>query len=384
MTETTEPKSSSWLSRLPRWLVVALAIPLIGLDGWVILQGLNYFDSIISALILATVLAFLLDFPVRFLQQRGIQRPSAVLIIFLLALTLIAALAITLVPLILLQLEELINHLPDWLDAGSRQLQAFQRWAVVRRLPVNLSGVIQRLEESAPEGIESFSLQLPNVVIGAAGGLVETVLVVALTLYLLLHGSAFWQSIFRWFPQPWGNQIQQSLRQNFQSYFVGQATVALIQGTTLSLAFFLIHLPLFLLFGITIGLLSLVPFFDIVGVLSVSLLTALNNVWLGLGVFFLCLVIDQIIDNAVSPRIMGKLVGLNPVWIILSLLLGAQILGVIGVILAIPLASTIQDIIEHVYPMATGPAAPSDLAAPPELAEKDAPQAVNLGVGSGS
>jgi predicted PurR-regulated permease PerM len=362
MTETTEPHPfSSWLSRLPGWLLVALAIPLIGLDGWVILQVLNYFNSIISALILATVLAFLLNFPVQFLQRRGVQRTYAVLIVFLVTLAILATLAITLVPLILTQLEELIQHLPNLLDSGSRQLQAFQSWAVVRRLPVNVNGLISRLEELAPEGIESFSLQLPNVVIGAAGGLLETILVVALTLYLLLHGKSFWQGVFRWFPQPLGSQIQQSLRQNFQNYFVGQATVALIQGTVLSIAFFLIHLPLFLLFGMAIGLLALIPFFDILGVLSVSLLAALSNVWLGLAVFGLCLVIDQIIDNAVSPRIMGKLVGLNPIWIILSLLLGAKILGFSGIVLAIPLASTIQDVIEYFYPSATEPFSESAL-----------------------
>jgi predicted PurR-regulated permease PerM len=360
MIETTEPHPfSSWLSRLPRWLIVALAIPLLGLDSWIILQVLNYFNSIISALILATVLAFLLNFPVQFLQQRRIQRTYAVLIVFLLALAILATLTITLVPLVLTQLEELVQHLPNLLDSGSRQLQAFQSWAVVRRLPVNVSGLTHHLEELAPEGIESFSLQIPNVVIGAAGGVLETILVVALTLYLLLHGKTFWQGIFRWFPQPLGRQIQQSLRQNFQNYFIGQATVALIQGTVLSIAFFLIHLPLFLLFGMAIGLLALIPFFDVLGVLLVSLLAALSNVWLGLGVFALCLVIDQVIDNAVSPRIMGKLVGLNPVWIILSLLLGAQILGFSGIVLAIPLASTIQDIIESLYPTATEPLAQS-------------------------
>lgn len=341
----------SWFSRLPRWLVIALAIPLIVLDGWAVLRIWDYFKPILSALILASILAFLLNYPAQFLQKRGIQRTYAVLIIFLSALTLIATLAITLVPLILTQIEDFIQYIPTLIDSGSDQLQAFQNWAAGRRLPVDVSGLIERLEKMAPGEIESFSLQLPNVVIGAAGSLLETILVVALTFYLLLNGKSFWQGIFRWLPSPLGNQIQQSLRQNFHNYFVGQATVAVIQGTALSLAFFTIHLPMFLLFGLGIGLLALIPFFDVLGVLTVSLVTTLNNSWLGLGTLALCLVIDQIIDNAISPRVMGKLVGLNPVWIILSLLIGAQVAGFIGIILAIPLASTIQDVIEHLYPV---------------------------------
>lgn len=351
MTKTPESHPIySWFSRLPRWLITALVIPLIVLDGWAVLQIWDYFKPILSALILASVLAFLLNYPAQFLQKRGIQRTYAVLIIFLLALALIATLAVTLVPLILTQIEDFIQHIPDLIDSGSNQLQAFQGWAAGRRLPVNVSGLIDRLEKMAPEEIESFSLQLPNVVIGAAGSLLEIILVVALTFYLLLNGKSFWQGIFKWLPGPLSNQIQQSLRQNFHNYFLGQATVAVIQGTVLSLAFFTIHLPMFLVFGLGIGLLALIPFFDVLGVLTVSLVTALNNAWLGLGTLGLCLVIDQIIDNAISPRVMGKLVGLNPVWIILSLLIGAQTAGFIGIILAIPLASTIQDVIDHLYP----------------------------------
>jgi predicted PurR-regulated permease PerM len=355
MTTSSDPSHqsqslSTWISRLPRWLVIALALPLIALDGWVILQVLSYFQSIVSALVIASVLAFLLGYPVKLLEQKGMQRSQAVFLVFLSALTGIAMLTVTLVPIVLTQLEDLLTYLPDLLSSGSQQLQAFQSWAAVHRLPVNFSGLIDRLEQLAPEGLESFSQRIPGVVLGAAGNLLETILVVALTLYLMLSGEKFWRGIFRWLPQPLGNQVQQLLRQNFQNYFVGQATVALIQGVTLSLAFLLLRLPMFLLFGMGIGLLALIPFFDILGVLTVSLITALSNIWLGLGVFALCLVVDQIVDNAISPRIMGKLVGLNPIWIILSLLLGAQIGGFAGIILAIPLASTIQDVVDYLYP----------------------------------
>lgn len=339
--------------------MIALAIPLIGLDGWVFLQGLNYFQSIVSALVLATVLSFLLDYPTQFLQQRGMQRPQAVLLIFLAALGLFAVLAITLVPLLLIQLEEMIQRLPDWIDAATLQLQTFQNWAIVHRLPVNVSRVVRRLEDMAPSDLESVSTQLPAIVLNAADSLLTIVLVIALTLYLLLHGRSFWQGVFRWLPQPFSNEVRQALRKNFRSYFIGQATVALIQGTVLSLLFFALQLPLFLLCGMGVGLLALIPFFDLLGVLTVASLTALNNAWLGLVVLVLCLVVDQVIDNAITPRIMGKLVGLNPVWIILSLLLGAKIAGFIGILLAIPLASTLQEVFDFLYPpmtMATIPA----------------------------
>ncbi len=358
---------NAWLTRLPRWLVVALAIPLFVLDAWVILLVWQYFQSIASALALATVLAFLLDYPVQFLQKQGIARFYAVGINFLLLLAILAIIAITLVPVIVTQVEDLLQRLPDLIDSGSVQLQAFQSWAAGRRLPINMSGVIIRLQSLAPESIQSFSVQIPNVVLGAADSVLETIVVLALTLYLLLHGQSFWNGIFRWLPGKMSGQIRQSLRQNFQNYFVGQATVAVVQGVLLSSGFFIIQLPNFLLFGMGIGLLVLIPFLDLVGALLVTGLAALSNIWLGLGVFTICLIVDQITDNAISPRIMGKLVGLNPVWIILSLLVGAKIGGFLGIILAIPLASTIQDVLEHLYPMLSDEEQPAEIGEAEEI-----------------
>lgn len=356
-----ESHFSNWLNRLPRWLLIAIVLPLAVLDGWVVLLVFDYFRSILSALVIATLLAFLLNYPVQFMQQRGTQRTQAVLIIFLPALALILTLALTLVPIVLTQVQELIVYLPRLLASGSQQLQAFQSWAVVHRLPINMTGLIDRLEQLAPEELETFSLQIPGVVLGAAGNVLETIVVIALTFYLLLQGKSFWQGIFKWLPQSLSNQIRQSLQQNFRNYFIGQATVSVIQGTILSFTFFLLQLPMFLLFGVGIGLLALIPFFDVLGVVIVSLIVALSNIWLGLTVFVLCLVIDQIIDNAISPRIMGKLVGINPVWIILSLLLGAQVAGFVGIILAIPLASTVRDVLDHLHPAAEAAEPPTEL-----------------------
>lgn len=359
---------NDWLTRSPRWLVVALAIPLIALDIWVILLVLQYFRSVASALALAAVLAFLLDYPVQFLQKRGIARPYALAITFLSLVTALAFIAITLVPVIITQVEDLIQRLPALIDSGSIQLQTFQNWAAGRQLPINISGLIARLENLAPESIQSFSVQIPNVVLEAADSLLEAILVLALTIYLLLHGKTFWNGIFRWLPGALSLQIRQSLHDNFQSYFVGQATIAMIQAVILSSAFFVMQLPNFLLFGTGIGLLVLIPFFDILGALIVSGLVALSNVWLGLSVLALCLVVDQLTDNAISPRIMGKLVGLNPVWIILSLLIGAKVGGFLGIILAIPLASTVQDILEYLYPTPPDPVLSTAVVEPEQLA----------------
>ncbi|MGL4619055.1 MAG: AI-2E family transporter, partial [Chroococcidiopsis sp.] len=123
-------------------------------------------------------------------------------------------------------------------------------------------------------------------------------------------------------------------------------TIALLMSISITTAFLLLKVPFGLLFGLTIGSLVLIPLGDIIGIISVSLLTGLKSVGLGVEVFTVAIVIDQAIDNTLAPRIFGNLVGLNPVWIIISLLLGAKLGGVLGLILAVPLAGAIKRVAE--------------------------------------
>lgn len=331
--------------RLPRWLVVLLTIPLAVLNGWVILQVFQYFGSTVTVLAIATLLAFLLNFPVQFLEKRDIQRGYSILLVFLTFLGILATLGITLLPLLLTQLQELVLHLPKGLSAASEQLQQFQDWATDRQLPINVSGIVAQLESLVPQEVNNLPNQVFEIVLETVDSVFEVILTVALTLYLMLHGQGFWNSILQWLPTRLNDRFQQSLNQNFRNYFVGQFTVALIQGTVLTIVFFLLRIPFFLLFGMGVGLMVLIPFFDVLGVLLVSLIVSLTNLWLGVAVLVIAILADQVIDNTVSPRIIGKLIGLNPVWVIVSLLLGAKIAGFVGILLAVPLASTIGDVI---------------------------------------
>ncbi|MGD1898390.1 MAG: AI-2E family transporter, partial [Phormidesmis sp.] len=95
-----------------------------------------------------------------------------------------------------------------------------------------------------------------------------------------------------------------------------------------------------------IGACVLVPFADLLGMLTVSLLLAINTPVLGAEVLVACVVTDQFVDNVFTPRILGDAVGLNPVWVLLSILIGAQVGGLLGVVIAVPLAGTLKQIVD--------------------------------------
>jgi predicted PurR-regulated permease PerM len=127
------------------------------------------------------------------------------------------------------------------------------------------------------------------------------------------------------------------------NYFRGQAAVAFICGLLFALGFFLIGLPLSILLGLFIGLLNMIPYLQILGLIPAGLLALMHavesdaSVWMILGLTGLVFVVVQIIqDTILVPKIMGKVTGLNPAMMMLSLSIWGKLLGLLGMIIALP------------------------------------------------
>ncbi len=325
-----------------RWLSWGLSLVFITFSGYLLLPVLGYLQSTLTLIVVAALLAFLLNYPVRLLMSWKFKRSYAVVLVFLIAAIAFGTITLTLLPLLVQQLNEFVGHLPSWIDSGSMQLQSFEAWAAEKNLPFDVSALITQLEQRFALEIKSLPTFIIDLLIEAFDSSLDLLIIVVLTFYLLLHGESFWSGIWRWLPNDWGIRLQSSLKQSFQSYFIGQAAIALLMSIALTTAFLLLKVPFGLLFGLGIGVLVLIPLGDILGIVGVSLLMALKSVWLGGEVLVIAAVIDQAIDQALAPRIFSGLVGLNPIWIIISLLLGAKLGGALGLILAVPTAATIK------------------------------------------
>jgi predicted PurR-regulated permease PerM len=129
-------------------------------------------------------------------------------------------------------------------------------------------------------------------------------------------------------------------------YFRGQLLIALSNCVLFTLGFLLIDFPMPLALGCFIGLLSFVPYVQVVGFLPATLLALLRaaesheNFWVLIGgVVAVYLVVQIIQDTVVTPRIMGHIMGLSPAIILLALSIGAAIGGIGGLIIALPLTT---------------------------------------------
>ncbi|BAZ87797.1 AI-2E family transporter [Dolichospermum compactum] len=331
------------LPNSPKWLNIGLAFPVILLNGWLLIQFINYFQPLVSVISVAILLAFVLDYPIQLLQKRGVPRILAVVVVLLLSIIILGAVGVILLPLILEQLNELANLLPYWIESATQQIEALQNWASTQQLPVNLSGLAGEILGKISSQLQSFTGKILGFAFDTIGNLFNLLITIVLTIYLVLNGESLWNGIYLWFPPQTAKKVRKLLREDFNNYFIGQATLGAILAVSITLAFVVLRVPLSLLFGIAIGLFSLFPFGTGIGIGIVSLLITLKDFGLGLEVAAIGVAIDQINSNIIAPRILGNLTGLNPVWVVISLLIGAKLGGILGLLVAIPLASFIKD-----------------------------------------
>lgn len=325
-----------------RLTATSLVAPLIVLNAWAVSSIFNYFNSLIVILVAASLLAFLLNYPVMWMESKGAKREQVSILVFLAALSILLALGVTLVPLVLTQAQQLVIRLPEWIDSGRYQLLLLNQWADTQGFPLNLDALLVQINDRLKGQLQQIASQVLNLAVLTVTSLLDFVLTMVLAFYLLQHGDSLWQSLIEWLPAKIRQPFSQTLRLSFQNFFIGQ----LIFGTCMAFAliptFLWLKVPFGLLFGLSIGIMALIPFGGTVGIIATTLLVALQDFWLGSRVLMAAIIVQQILENLVAPRILGSVTGLNPVWILISVLTGARVGGLLGVIVAVPTAVVIK------------------------------------------
>lgn len=335
------------LNPLTRLLVITLGAPLIVLNVRALSAIFIYFRSLFVILLIASVFAFLLNYPVTWLDKRGVPRVFAASMVFLVALLVVTGLGVTLVPLSFTQAQQLVARLPEWLDSGQRQLMLLDQRVEILGWPISFDGIITQINSRVAVELQNLAgttLNLAlNLTVFTVVRLLDVLLTVILTFYLLLHTDDVWQSIIGWLPPNLRQPFSQTLRRSFQNYFLGQLVSATCMGLGLVSGFLILKVPFGLLFGLTVGVMALVPFGGTVGIVLVTFLVALRDIGVALQLLAFALVVQQIVENGIAPRVLGSVTGLNPFWVLISLLTGARVGGLLGVIVAVPSAVMIKE-----------------------------------------
>lgn len=329
---------------------IALCAPLLVLNGWAISAIFHYFHSLIVILVGASVLAFLLNYPVSWMERQGARREQVAILVFLLALSVLLALGVTLFPLALTQAQQLVARLPELIDSGRSQLMMLNEKAETLNLPVNLDALVVQINDRVKSQLQQIAGQVLNLAVVTFTSLLDFLLTMVLTFYLLQHGGELWQSLVEWLPTKFREPFSKTVRLSFQNFFITQLILSTCMASALIPTFLWLKVPFGLLFGLTIGIMALVPFGGSVGIALTTSLVALQDFSMGIKVVIAAVIVQQILENLIAPRILGSFTGLNPVWILISVLTGARVGGLLGVIVAVPTAVIIKTALTALRP----------------------------------
>ena len=301
--------------------------------AWILMQVIAYFETVIVIFVFAAIGAFLLNYPVHWLS-RFMKRWLAVIIVFLLALLILGSLTATLGLTIVSQLQQLLEQAPQLLDGI---LTEFKLPWLQDKLTLDLN-IEAQLQEQTLNLVSTGLNTIQNLLLS----LLDLVLIIVVAFFMLLDGKPLWNLILRLVPISLREELIQAITKNFLGFFWGRLLLSVFFGVSTFLVLILLDVPYALALSTVAGLFDLIPGIGAtLGIGLVCLIILPQGVLLGLKVLVSCILLQQIEENLLMPRIMQGSLDLNPVVMFLALLVGAKIAGLIGVFLSIPIAGVL-------------------------------------------
>lgn len=324
----------------------------------ILVLGLRWLSPVLIPFFAAWAIAWILAPVVNFFQHtcRLRSRVLSVLITLALLIGLGCAVAWLIIPPLIdgvTQIKEALLsylasghirniHLPEWLD------HLMQQWLDQGKIQSMLrsDNLTKTIRETLPH-VWNMLVSTANLVmslVGAAFG--------ALYLFFLLLDYDYYTTAWvNWLPRTQRNffrRLSEDLGHNMRGYFRGQALVALSNCVMFTLGFWIIGLPMPLGMGLFVGLISFIPYVQVVGFAPAAVLALMEmsdtgrSFWGLMALVLLVYIVVQVLQDTVfTPHIMGKIMGLSSAMVLLSLSIWSYMAGIIGLIIALPLTTII-------------------------------------------
>ena len=325
----------------------------IGLLVFAVLFMVNYLSNVLLPFFVAWLLAYLLYPIVKFVQYR-LHVPTRVLSIIVTLVFVISVIALVvylIIPPMIEQFQKLgtlvskyiqtsvhIESIPaaiqQWMQENQQEIEKFFR----------SKDFTDALQKAMPK-VFDFLGQTASVVISIIASLITLLYMFFILLdYEYLTDS--WIKIFPKKSRPFWRELMGDVEREMNNYIRGQGLVALIMGILFCIGFTIIDFPMAIGLGILIGIMDLVPYLHTFALIPTALLALLKAADTGQNFWMILLaavavfaIVQVIIDMIVTPKIMGKAMGLNPAILLLSLSVWGSLLGFIGLIIALPLTT---------------------------------------------
>jgi predicted PurR-regulated permease PerM len=315
-------------------------------SGWALIQVLDYFETVIVIFSFAAIIAFLLSYPVRALH-RFLPHGVAVALVFFLGMSILAGLGITVGLVVLSQGQQLIESLirfSNSLIPLVAQLESFLR---THNIQLNLNILQEQLRQQLISRLDViFDYSLTTIQIFLSN-FVTLILIAVISFFMLLEGERLWLVILKFVPEHLKDRFTLVIKRKFLGFFRGQVLLTLFLTTSTLAVFLALNVPFPLLLSLIAGLCDIIPGIGAtLGISLVCLILLSQSVWQTVQVLIACIILQQLQDNFIAPRIMQNSLNINPVVIFFALLVGARVAGLLGIFIAIPITGVIVSLFE--------------------------------------
>lgn len=318
-----------------------------------ILYVTNYLSSVLLPFFIAWFFAYLLYPVVMFIENKMHVRIRAlsIIIAMLTMIAVIGGVIWLIIPPMIDQFDKMGDVLTKWLHQTTHTNNLT---ALIKEWMQNNQDQIERFLRSK-DFSDTMKSTMPKLfaVVGQTANVLLSIIASMITLlymfFILLDYetlTANWVRIFPKKNRPFWQALMNDVKRELNNYIRGQGMVALCMGIMFCIGFTIIGFPMAIGLGILIGILDLVPYLHTFALIPTAFLAMLKaadtgqSFWLVFGLAFLVFCVVQVItDMVVTPKIMGKAMGLNPAILLLSLSVWGALLGFLGFIVALPLTT---------------------------------------------
>ena len=308
--------------------------------GWVFVQVIAYFETVLVIFVLAAITAFLLNYPVVWVS-RFMPRWLAVIIVFLLTLLILSVLTATVGLTIVSQAQQILKQAPQLLDDAIALFQDLP--FVSNNVAFDFNAFEAQLRQQALSIIGTGLTTIQNLLLS----LLDLILIIVVAFFMLLDGKPLWNFALRIFPQHLRSELTVAIAKNFLGFFWGRLLLSIFFGASAFLVFILLGVPYALAMAAIAGVFDLIPGIGAtLGIGLICLIILPQGIILSIKVLIGCILLQQVEENLLMPRIMQGSINMNPVVMFLALLIGARVAGLIGVFLSIPIAGVLISLLD--------------------------------------
>jgi len=328
-------------------LRTALSLLLTFIAVAVVLEVIWIARHVLTWVIISLFLALALNPAVEWLQAHGFKRRgAAAAIAYLLALVAIVGIGFTFVPTLVHQVNEFVQKLPDYahdITHGRGRLGFLETKYHIQ----------ERIEAAVRKGGASKVLGFSGVAISVAKSVVSivvaTITILFMTYFMLLEGPSWVERFYRLLPeesQPRWRKVGDDIYRTVGGYVTGNLLISLIAGGLTTIVLLILGVPYAVALGLIVAILDLIPLAGAtIAAILIGIVAFLHSIPAGIIVIVFFIVYQQVENHVLQPVVYGRTVELSPLAVLISILIGAELAGILGALAAIPVAGSIQVLI---------------------------------------